>query len=63
MNPSFNNIFGDSEPMCQRGYNTFNHTLIFDGEILDIKEVINSLKILIEYFKINKLALFMYKIL
>lgn len=30
--------------MSQRAYNTFNHTLIFDGEILDKKEVIISLK-------------------
>lgn len=63
MNPSLNKFFDNREPMCQRGYNTFNHTLIFNGEILDIKEVIHSLKNLMEYFKINKLALFMYKTL
>lgn len=58
MNPSLNNFLDDREPICKRGYNTFNHTLIFDGEILDIKEVINYLKDLIKYFKVNKLTLF-----
>lgn len=58
MNPSLNTIFDDTEPMCQRGYNTFNHTLIFDSEILNIKEVINPLKNLMMYFRVNRLALF-----
>lgn len=56
MNPSLNKLFDDPEPMCQRGYNTFDHTLIFNGEILDIKEVIKSIEAIIEYFKTHKLT-------
>lgn len=58
MNPSLNNIFDDREPTCQRGYNTFNHTLIFNGEILDVQALIFSLKDLVRYMKVNKLVLF-----
>ncbi|WP_160070202.1 hypothetical protein [Sphingobacterium bovisgrunnientis] len=58
MNPSFNNFLGDREPTCQRGYNTFNHTLIFDGEVLDVQVLIKALKDLVNYMKFNKLALF-----
>lgn len=58
MNPSLNKFFDNVEPMCQRGYNTFDHTLIFNGEVLDIKEVIKSIEAIIEYFKTHKLTLF-----
>ena len=61
MNPSLPPVFDDREQMCQRGYNTFNHTLIFDGEILDIQALINALKDLINYLKVNKLTLFKSK--
>lgn len=61
MNPSLPPVFDDREQMCQRGYNTFNHTLIFDGEILDIQALLNALKDLINYLKVNKLTLFKSK--
>lgn len=62
MNPSLSSLYGfDCEPTCQRGYNTFNHTLIFAGEILDVQDLINALEDLISYMKVNKLALFKSK--
>ncbi len=41
MNPSLR-TFGD--PNCHRGYNTFNNTLLFRGELLDMNIVINALE-------------------
>lgn len=61
MNPLLNNFFDNREPLCQRGYNSFNQTLIFDGEVLNIKEVINSLTNLMEYFRVNRITLFFNK--
>ena len=58
MNPLLNNFFDNREPLCQRGYNTFNQTLIFDGEILDVKALIKALKNLICFMKVNNLTLF-----
>src|SRR5690606_38979019 len=57
MNPSLPPVFDDREQMCQRGYNTFNHTLLFDGKVLDIQALINALKDLINYMKVNNLTL------
>ena len=41
MNPSLR-TFGD--PNCHRGYNTFNSTLLFRGELLDMNIVIKALE-------------------
>jgi len=41
MNPSLR-TFG--EPNCHRGYNTFNNTLIFRGELLDMNVVVKALE-------------------
>lgn len=53
MNPSLFN----RTPDCQRGYNSFNNTLIFDGEILDFNIIIDSLKEIVKYCKDNRLVL------
>jgi hypothetical protein len=41
MNPSFR---GGSIDNVDRGYNSFNNTLIFRGELLNLDEVLNALK-------------------
>ncbi|HJS01359.1 MAG TPA: hypothetical protein VJ780_10530 [Flavobacterium sp.] len=41
MNPSFR---GGSLDNIDRGYNSFNNTLIFRGEVLDLDEVLNALE-------------------
>jgi hypothetical protein len=41
MNPS---LMGTSLGKIDRGYNSFNNTLIFRGEILDLNEILNALK-------------------
>jgi len=61
MNPSLNTIFDETEPMCQRGYNTFNHTLLFEGKVLDVQALIKALQELVMYLKVNKLVLFKFK--
>ena len=53
MNPSLCN----RDPNCQRGYNSFNNTLIFKGEILDFNDIINSLEDILKYCKDNRLVL------
>lgn len=40
MNPSF----AGSETNTHRGYNSFNNTLVFRGELLDLDEVIKALE-------------------
>ncbi|WFB62118.1 hypothetical protein PZ892_10540 [Sphingobacterium sp. WM] len=57
INPSLNKLFNDPEPSCQRGYNTFDNTLIFNGEVLDVKEVIKSLEAILKYIKVNNITL------
>lgn len=43
MNPSLRGIV--SMPSCDhRGYNSFNNTLIFRGEVLDLNEILKALK-------------------
>lgn len=37
MNPSFNSFFWP--PSAHRGYNSFNNTLLFRGELLDLNQV------------------------
>jgi len=41
MNPD---ILGKSHDRIDRGYNSFNNTLIFRGELLDLDEVLNAIK-------------------
>lgn len=41
MNPSFRGPFATND---HRGYNSFNNTLIFRGESLDLNEVLNALE-------------------
>lgn len=44
MNPYLNSgIFGNSPMYTHRGYNSFNNTLVFRGEILDLNEVLMAL--------------------
>ncbi|MFY0483446.1 hypothetical protein ACI6PS_12655 [Flavobacterium sp. PLA-1-15] len=42
MNPSLNGR--DFENFHHRGYNSFNDTLIFRGELLDLNEILNALE-------------------
>ena len=45
MNPSLNSgIFGDEPLDTHRGYNSFNNTLVFRGETLDLEEVLLALE-------------------
>jgi hypothetical protein len=39
MNPSLSGSISD----CHRGYNSFNNTLVFRGETLDLTEILNEL--------------------
>lgn len=49
MNPSLRNIWGDDlPPPGNRGYNSFNNTVVFRGEILDLNEMFKALEELIE---------------
>lgn len=41
MNPSLSSSIGTH---CHRGYNSFNHTLIVHGKILDLKELIGEVE-------------------
>ncbi|WP_313805641.1 hypothetical protein [Flavobacterium sp.] len=41
MNPD---LLGKSHERIDRGYNSFNNTLIFRGELLDLDEVLNAIK-------------------
>lgn len=45
MNPSLSSgIFGDSDLTTHRGYNSFNNTLVFRGEMLDLNAVLMALE-------------------
>jgi hypothetical protein len=51
MNPSFNTIWGDFPPQGNRGYNSFNNTVVFRGETMDLNGVLKALEELIEKCK------------
>ncbi|MBB5396129.1 hypothetical protein [Mucilaginibacter sp. AK015] len=45
MNPSFRSgIFGDPPLNTHRGYNSFNNTLVFRDETLDLDEILTALE-------------------
>jgi hypothetical protein len=45
MNPHLSSaIFGIEPSFTHRGYNSFNNTLVFRGEVLDLNELLNALK-------------------
>lgn len=42
MNPS---LYGNGTTNAHRGYNSFNNTLLFRGELLDLNEILNALDV------------------
>lgn len=51
MNPSLNSIWGDLPPQGNRGYNSFNNSVVFRGETMDLNEVLDALGRLLENCK------------
>lgn len=51
MNPSLRNIWGNFPPQDNRGYNSFNNTVVFRGETMDLNEVFRALEELVEKCK------------
>lgn len=52
MNPSLNSgIFGDPPLNTHRGYNSFNNTLVFRDEILDLNKVLTAIDTLLKNCK------------
>lgn len=52
MNPHLNNgIFGHFPRFIHRGYNSFNNTVVFRDEILDLNEVLRALEEILENSK------------
>jgi hypothetical protein len=52
MNPSLSSgIFGDSDLTTHRGYNSFNNTLVFRGEMLDLNAVLMALETVLNNYK------------
>lgn len=51
MNPSLNKIWGDVPPKGNRGYNSFDNSVVFRGETMDLNEVFKALEELIEKCK------------
>lgn len=48
MNPSLNTMWDDLPPQGNRGYNSFNNTIVFRGETMDLNGLLKALEIIVE---------------